>query len=183
MQDKSHGMQPPRCEDGWNSLRNFIGNHQLPRKTIFMIASVSLKCQPFWKPGHGIHKGSVIAFRCSCKHPGCVKVSGAAALRATLKRGFDPAQCPAHDTQCSTYSSHVAEFYHTLVSLGYNYTIVWDWHDVPQYSHMHFDATILIPSALTPGSAIAKRFEIDSRYHFPSGGCTRLRTDKAKDLL
>ena len=182
MQVKAFGMAVPGHEDSWMTIRPLLNNHKLARVETALVEGASLTGQKFWRPGTSIQCRTMVALRCTCQRPACVKVASAASIQKALAKGRDPRLCPAHDEECPTYSRHMLPLYQIVTSLPGDNLIVYDWQDLPGHPSMHFDATVLMTDGQPWGTTHAKRFEIDSKFHLARPGGTRPATDVRKDL-
>lgn len=106
----------------------------------------------------GMLDNSRVLVRASCGHTRCYRVVTVGCVRQAFGQHRDPLLCPAHQPEYANYSQYVSLYFNTLVVLGYQGVVVWDWHDVPAHPHMHWDATIFLADR-------AHRFEIDGPVH------------------
>lgn len=166
-----------------STTTDFVQAHMAPHGVAVLAQAVAMRdpdlicTQPTSTTTH-----SYIVLHCSCNGPFCFKVATWNAISKALKSGRDPRACPAHDGQCSTHSRHVAAFYAHVLNTGYRGPIIWDWHDLPGFPSMHFDATLFVMEQM--GMPRARRFEIDGRGHFLDAlGSGRLPADKQKDTV
>jgi hypothetical protein len=118
---------------------------------------------------------SRVLARASCGERQCYRVVTVSAIRQAFSQQRDALLCPAHQNEYANYSQHVTIFFNMLQQMGYQGVVVWDWHDVPEHPHMHWDVTIFL-------QGIAHRFEIDGPVHELRNG-NRPPEDIAKDSV
>ena len=123
----------------------------------------------------------MVVLRCCCNHPRCFKALAWNSVHEALRnRRADPSACPAQENcGAATFSKHVETFYHISLDVLPEYMIVWDWHDIPGYPRMHFDATLLRRALCSQ----PLRVEIDGSPHFPRGLGCRKSDDCKKDAV
>lgn len=85
---------------------------------------------------------SRVLVRASCGHTRCYRVVRVGSVRQGFSEGRDVSMCPAHQGHYVYFSRHVSHFYNVLLHIGYHGVVVWDWCDVPNHPHMHWDASI-----------------------------------------
>lgn len=116
------------------------------------------------------HANARLVLRASCQHDRCYRVVSCQHLRRCLTRATDCLLCPAHQ-RCKTYSKWVTYMYEILAREQVPSPIIYDWVDVPNSDHAHFDMVIFKHGR-------AYRLEIDGPCHVP-----RLPSDIEKDRL
>jgi hypothetical protein len=166
----------------WLRACDFVIAHQTSESNAGDICAAQLCATPLWRPSERIRRQSICALHCGCKHAMCVKVLCADSVRRSLAEGRDPLACPAHDRGCPTFSEHVRHFADVVKGAGHQGIIIWDWHDLPSASALHFDATIML-KCWRSGGICARRFEIDGPQHFSHAHALRKPDDCKKDRL
>ena len=92
-----------------------------------------------------------------------------------MSQSKDCLKCTAHNSTRWSYSQWVLKCFSLLQAIRYKGVVIYDWHDVPTNTHMHWDVTIFL-------GGLAHRIEIDGPRHNIGDG-HRLAEDEEKDSI
>lgn len=152
--------------------QGFVNGRSPPAHMQLSIAEHSLTAGDLFH-AQPLQDNTRLLLRASCSLRQCYHVVNYDTVKRGLRGLRDPLLCPAHDVARHTYSDCVLYFYNVLQQIGYQGVVVWDWNDVPQRRHMHWDATLFTAD-------FPHRIEIDGPVHDLRAGL-RLPGDICKD--